>query len=83
MGGFLPLPRELRRFCRSATTSGASGSGRARARQLYKAFCTKKVAGTDIQTVALERMVQESHDELAFIAVVGERGSRQLDGGKR
>ena len=43
---------------------------RAPARQLYKAFCTKKVAEPDIQTVALERG-EESHDELAFIAVVG------------
>ena len=43
---------------------------RAPARQIYRAFCTKKVAEPDIQTAALERG-DEAHDELAFIAVVG------------
>ena len=43
---------------------------RAPARQIYRAFSTKKVAEPDIQTAALERG-EEAHDELAFIAVVG------------
>ena len=55
---------------------------RAPARQIYRAFCQKKIAEPDIQTIALEGG-EDALEELAFIAVVGGRGSRQLDGGLR
>ena len=43
---------------------------RAPARQIYRAFSTKKVAEPDIQTIALEGG-EDALEELAFIAVVG------------
>ena len=65
-------PREGPALCSLGDTERRLGlRPRAPARQIYKAFCTKKVAEPDIQTVALEGD-EDALEELAFLVVVGD-----------
>ncbi len=66
------FPREGPALCSLGNTERRLGlRPRAPARQLYKAFCTKKDAVMDIEEVPLEGG-EDALEELAFIAVVGD-----------